>query len=191
MRFRVLAAAGILASLPAIASATAILNIEEVGADVVATFSGTIDLTGTTVATSAGTPTSASYSSLDMFYVGAVTFGSFYQTGSLSGDMFRTDVDGYQVADSDTGDLIGVRGDWIVLPYDYSGTELSGSGTWTGMTVLAMGLNPGAYIFTLPNDMMTINVVGAGPSAVPLPAAAPLLLGALGFAGAALRKRRT
>ncbi len=74
----------------------------------------------------------------------------------------------------------------IVLPGDYiSGQLLSGSFLTPVPSLTLLGATPGSYSFALPNDSIQLTVEA---SAVPLPAAAPLL--AAGLGGLALLSRR-
>ena len=57
--------------------------------------------------------------------------------------------------------------------------------TFLGSTFASLGLTDGPNVATLPNDTITFNV-----ASVPLPAAFPFLLAALGGLGFAARRRK-
>jgi hypothetical protein len=180
--FSAIAMAAIMPFSPA--QAAVIVNVQEVGADVVVNFSGTIDPTGLgTGAYSGGSnkfvvPKDGMVVSVYVegwFYSYAPTFaphgpGEATYTTTQSGDSFAVSKYG------------------VIVPYLYqTNTALSGSMTFLGTTLFLLGYTPGVYVTTLPNDTITTNVIA---SAVPLPAAAPLLLGALALTGFAARRRK-
>ncbi|NRA30504.1 MAG: hypothetical protein HRU11_09590, partial [Parvularculaceae bacterium] len=69
----------------------------------------------------------------------------------------------------------------------YAGEAISGSFTMFGESFLSLGIIAGVYIYTLPNDTVTLTV-GAAP--VPVPAAAFLMAPALAAFAAKRRRQR-
>jgi hypothetical protein len=159
------------------AYASFIVTFSEVGSDVVATGAGSLNLTGLSgpsggFAGAGIEPISASFiigptaAITTDFYDGVVAPSSF---GSGSG----------AAADSGSGDTVGFiagLGDALAVPSGYSsGTELAATSTYAGETFASLGLTPGVYTFTLPEDTITL-IIGA---AVPLPATFVLLASAV------------
>jgi hypothetical protein len=164
-----------------------VVTIEQVGANVIATGSGAIDLSGLSIQFSASTnsvgvipsvpqiitaqPGTSSYDAYG-FATGPTTFGS----------------GGYTPASSGSGDLVGVDGSYILVPVGYvSFASLSDGATFDNATFLTLGITPGTYTWTWGSGVdqnFTIDAIET--VATPLPAALPLFatgLGALGLLG--------
>ncbi|MEO0485306.1 MAG: VPLPA-CTERM sorting domain-containing protein [Pseudomonadota bacterium] len=97
---------------------------------------------------------------------------------------------------SSTGDRVGLRilnGNPIVaLPENYvSGAAISGSSTFTNRNTTFLGITPGTYLYDLPNDTITLQILDtAQPAAVPLPAGVWLFGTALAGLGFVHRRAR-
>jgi hypothetical protein len=170
------------------ARAALIVNIEQVGLDIVATYSGTLNYGG--AATSAYIFTSSSVS----FNPSAGSFGilpSATNTRYTYASSFTTPfgTGGSATPTSYAGDafVVGSNILWTSQGFANPGS-FSGSMTFAGETYASMGLVPGSTsVATLPNDTITFAV-----AAVPLPAALPMLglgLGAMGLIGARRRRK--
>ena len=101
-------------------------------------------------------------------------------------------LDSPSYATSYLGDITGILGTEVYLPFGYStGQQLSGSAIFAATSISGFG-TPGTYVTTFSNggtsDTFTINVVGATPVPEPSTAIAMGLLGVVGFAGN--RRRR-
>ena len=101
--------------------------------------------------------------------------GDVFRTTSQSGGAFA---------------IIGAAGPFqpnaIGVPTGYvSGTPLSSTMTFANQTVAGMGFDQGRYVYTLPNDRLTVDI-----GVVPEPATWAMMLVGFGAAGAALRRRR-
>jgi hypothetical protein len=180
---------GGLIALASPARAALTINIQQFGSDVVATASGSLDLSGLGLVTSSGS------TSIDLLYptAGTIAVGTpgsstvytgFSTVGSLGSG-------GFTVANSHTGTLTEAdKADgYIFLPHNYSsGTQLNGTATWSNTTFSALGLTPGAsLVYSWSGDSITVNAV----TSVPEPATAILpMLGTL-FLLAIWRQRRS
>ena len=131
------------------AQAGYIVTLQQLGPDVVATGTGTIDYTDLTplgAATQNGPfirPAAAvivtgttGTASVDVYtgFSGPMDFGGGFSTQANSG----------------SGDRVGIGGftNLIVVPTGYlSGTLLTSSSTWSGATFSSLGVTPGTYIW--------------------------------------------
>ena len=151
-------------SLAGTADAGFVIDVSQVGSNVVATGSGSLDLTGLSFLFS-GVDSSGVNPSSAVIVVGpsVVTSVDVYSgaTGPISfgGGSFTH-------ASSGSGDLVGIEGIFgdIVVPEGYSsGTSLSGSATFDNTTIAGLGLTPGIYTYTWgsggPDASFTVNVV--------------------------------
>lgn len=129
------------------AQAAYVVTLEQEGANVVATGSGTLDLTGLSfnasgccgageISPNIGFVMTGEISSVDLYIgpAGPASFGS----GGLMGA-------------NSTGDIIGIEGSasalWVPLGY-ISGSVLSDSATYYNSTLDSLGVTPGPYVWT-------------------------------------------
>lgn len=166
-------------SLASAASSAVVAFGEDVGSDVVFTYSGSIDTTGLTL----GSGSSQSFgwvgtqSGTDRFYA---MNGYVRWTGAVTVETFGVALNTSGVA---TGDSFGYEQNIVWLDPNYvSGSAINGTLTFANTTLATMGFSVGqSFVATLPNDTITVNI---GPvPAVPLPAGLPLLLVGLGAFG--------
>ena len=100
---------------------------------------------------------------------------------------FGSGVGGTVPASAYSGNLFGFDYGSLVVPSGYtSGSPLSGTATFGNKTFADIGITPGTYTWTVPNDSITLNINNA--SAVPEPSTYALLCISLGVVGYA-RKR--
>ncbi len=154
--------------------AAVIINIVESGGDVVATATGTINTAGLT-------PTAlGSTIAYEGIFRGSLGFAAL--DGSIFVGQGGGSVDEYVietthafstgplwVSQASTGNHVGIisrsdMGDSITLPSGYSSDEpISGTSTWPGATLAAMGAIPGTYVFSWSGDSLTLNIGGPAP----------------------------
>ena len=172
--------------IPAAARAAVTIDIIEVGPDLLATTSGSLDLTGLTFDFPVGnTP-------------GIASFDAFVATGGPGTNVEYEGFTGpstwgsgnFAPASSSSGTYFSVDGSLLALdvPTGYvSGSPISSTATWLGQSFASLGLIPGTYVYATPNDTITVNV-GLRVAAVPEPATWAMML--VGFFGMALAIRR-
>src|SRR5262249_6449704 len=143
--------------------AAIIINVQQVGSDVVATGSGSIDLTGLTFSFAAFEfgrvvplnaliiegPVSTTSISVYTGATGPVSFGAGTETFASSG----------------SGDIFAMQGNGgeLAVPSGYtSGTSLSATDTYSGRTIANLGLIPGTYNYTWgtggPTHTLTVQI---------------------------------
>ena len=174
------------------ARAAFIVDFAQVGSNVVATGSGSFDLTGlTNYNYSAWTNTGT----LSLGSGGYVTIGSgsdYSWHGFTGPASFGTAEPADGAASSNTGPMVGISPGFpaIYLPTTYaSGASLSDSSTWNGTTLASLGLTPGSSVWTWGSganaDSLTFVV-----DPVPEPASIALLATGLAGLGMTIRRRR-
>jgi hypothetical protein len=174
-----------------------VVTLSEQNGNVVATGSGTIDLTDLTF---------LAYSEAIAGIIpneGVIQTGPPQQTGSAN----YTEVTGPSsfgsgveqlVASSGSGDMVTINPfgpGTIGVPYGYvSGSALSDTSTFDNQTFASLEVTPGTYVWTWGTgadaDSFTLDIV-APATAAPEPASLTLLgLGVAGLAGYGWRRRR-
>jgi hypothetical protein len=169
------------------AKASVIMTIEQVGNNVVASGSGTINLTGLTD-TGSFDVTAGIAPSQGVVLLGGGTSYDFWTGGGLSGpSSFGSG--GVTLASSESGDYLAVGGAFqlYILSGYTSGTPISGTATFDLTTLASLGITPGVYSWTWGTgqnaDSLTL-FAGVQPSAVPEPTSVGLM--SVGLAGGAL-----
>lgn len=183
---RRLAAALTLALVTSAANAAVVVNINEVGNTVVANATGSLDLTDAVfvknvTVIAAVNPNLAVLSMANGPINGyAITGPASFGTKSLT----QGTGNGMPFYIFGTGNLLGVAQGYS------SGSPLFGNTRWDNASFVSLGITPGSYVYSLPNDTVTLNFGAVAAAEVPLPAGLPLLgLGLAALAG--LRRRRT
>lgn len=171
------------AAVPA-AQASYVITIAQDGADVVATGTGSLDLTGMTSLGGVNWESFVQPSSARIV-VGATTSENYYGAFSSSASAFGTG--GFTDATSGSGTTVIISGGLYVAASYVSGTEMSATSTWANTTLSALGLADGTYTWTLPSDD-TLTVVIGETTPVPEPASIALL--GIPAAFTVLRRRR-
>lgn len=137
-------------------SAITIEAIESEG-NVIFTYSGSLNLVGLThysdVSDSDLGWINPQYPFVAFLRAGSIDIwqGSFnapdYGTGSESS------------ADILSGDMFAVENNYIGVTNGYAGELISGSMTFVAQTFTSLGINPGVYTWTLPNDTVTLTIL--------------------------------
>jgi hypothetical protein len=187
MKHAILCAAALAgAAIPAAANAAVTVNITQSGADVVATATGTLDLTGLT---SQGSFFLSEFIRPDVGYVGLGADGS---VSGYSGFTGPTNFGPADITDSSSrsGTSFALNSSsfgspYVFVPIGYvSGSAISGTATWLGTTIGALGANPGTYVYTSAHDTVTI-IIGS----VPEPSTWAMMLIGFGAIGFAMRRK--
>ena len=171
-----------------------IVDVSQVGANVVATGSGSIDLS---VLTQVGTGGSQPlvWAQEGWVFVRALTSDKVY-TGLTGPSSFGTGALTFP-SGGGTGDGFGIEASFssfgaptLYLPETYlSGSVISGSATYDNTTIAALGLAPGTYTYTATGvgNTFTVNI-----GSVPEPSSLTTASTAVGLIGglAVYRRRR-
>ncbi len=159
-----------------------VIDITQVGSDVVISGSGALDKTGLTYDFSTFQPAEV-VPSLNIVLIGPDSghvdgFSGFTGPSSLG-------TGGTSVPSSGSGDTFGIDDTTLDLPFGYtSGSPIVSTSTFTNKTIAELGFTPGAYVFSWnssapgnapADDSITIQV------GVPEPSTWAMML--LGFAG--------
>lgn len=175
----------LLMCLPIALPAAVIVNLQEVGSDLVLSASGTLDTSGLTL----GGNTSYNpylYPQSGALVTGAGGAASYFTGSTLTGGSFGSG--GYTPASSGLGDLIYVSTAYIGVSSSYvSGAALSASNTYTGASIASLGLVEGSYTWTWSSDSITLII---GSSMIPEPSSYALLFGAATLGFCTLRRSR-
>jgi PEP-CTERM motif len=190
MRMRVgYPAAAVVLALGAFAAPSAqagyVLTLEEVGSNVVATGSGSIDLSGLNFALSGQHVFPQMSPGLSEIFTGATNLPEVDVYGGTSGP--SSFGNGSQtVASSGSGDMVGISegSTALAVPSGYvSGSPLSDTSTYANRTFAGLGVTPGVYEWTWgagADQNFTLHIE-VGARAVPEPSTWAMML--IGFAG--------
>ena len=160
-----------------------VVTLSEIGSDVVASGSGTLNLTALTFNGSG--PGGSVFIDPDSNII-VVGPGPVAGMASVYGGVFSGPSSfgpgGPTAVSSGSGDLFAYGDQEVLVPVGYvSGSPLSGTSTWVGTSFSDLGVTPGTYIWTWGTgataDSFTLQI--GQPSAVPEPGT----LGALALAG--------
>lgn len=191
MRTRIVLATLALGMAPP-ASAALMISVQESGANVVANIGGSLNVDGLTATGSQyNVGLIAIFPSINVVFSG----GDYTIYSGLIGPAgFGTGAN-ILSASSFAGDAVGIIYDFqgsFLAPLDYiSGAPLSATMTFANQTLSSIGLTIGTYVYTLPNDTLTLYIGTQVPgSTVPEPASWAMLIAGFGLVGAAMRRRK-
>ncbi len=173
------------------ANASMLVNIQNAGANVSVTASGSLDLTGASLIESIPYNTGiisggsnwyvalGNSPGMDWYALTTVDlpFGTdpaFYTSAATTGDAFSI------WGQSGIMSLVGVSTGYT------SGSAISSSMTMSGQSIAGMGLTNGTYKFGVPEDTITLVIGGA----VPEPSTWAMMIVGLGGLGAMMRRQR-
>jgi hypothetical protein len=185
------AAASVLVSVATIDNAHAefIVNIDQVGSNVVVTGSGTLDINGLAYNETITTAFSSVDAQFGQLSIGPTGDSSsvYVYLGITGPSNFGTG--GLYTPSSGSGDYVGMQesSESLAVPAGYiSGSSLFDTMTFDDTTLAALGLTPGTYTYFLNGeDTFQINI-----GTTPLPATLPLFAGGLSFVGFLAKRRK-
>lgn len=171
-----------------LANAGVVIDITDSGGNVNVTATGSLDLTGATFDHEQPYSTGIIPGGDNWYIALGTTPGmDWYQLTSVSLP-FGSDTS-FFASSSTSGDAFSIWGEagimpLVGLPTGYtSGTLISADMVFFGESIAGMSLMPGTYVFTIPNDTITLEI---GGSSVPEPSTCAMMLNglaALVFAG--------
>ncbi|MFN7340061.1 MAG: PEP-CTERM sorting domain-containing protein [Opitutia bacterium] len=195
MSSQVLAVALALAALATSAQAAVTVTFQQVGANVVATASGSIgSYAGLTLTSNQSISGNGQFVASRGPFLGMGPITVNWAADTISGvgltrpANLGTTSSSFIKANTFTGSFNFWASNTIDLPRGYVfGTEFDQVSTWNDKTFTSLGLVEGTYTWSWAGDSLSI-VVGGTP--VPEPSTYGLILGGLALAGAAIRRRR-
>jgi hypothetical protein len=148
------------------AQAGYIVTLQQVGADVVATGTGAIDLTGLSFLQS-GLTSPFLIPQQATIITGAAAIGEGFSSPTITGPPSFGPSSLLSLPTSSSGDIVGFSGpQLVVVPQGYaSNTSLSDSSTYSGQTFTSLGVTAGTYIWTWGtgvNQNFTLVIPAAG-----------------------------
>ena len=166
------------------ANAAVVVTVLESDGNVIFSMEGSLDLSGLTLGSELQVDTGGLVSPEDGFfgwtqsdlstgtwdvYIGDIDYPEVFGTGGATET---------GVSSGDNFGLSPIEGFALRLPANYvSGDPLSGGMIFEDATLESLGMEPGMYVWTLPADTVTLDVV------IPVPAAVWLFGSALGMLG--------
>jgi hypothetical protein len=160
-------AASCLLAMPAHAVYT--MTLTESGGNVVASGSGTLNLTGLT--SDGSTPAFPSIAPVSGYFAFGSAPGSVDRyTGITGPTAYGTGI--FAAVVGGTGGLVGMTQlpTRLYVPQGYtSSSSLANTATWTGTTFSSLGLTPGTYTWTWGSDSMVLQIGAPAPTVSNVP----------------------
>lgn len=161
--------------------ATVNITVSEIGSDVVAEATGTLDLTGASVTTPGSNVGGGMIPNLAYLVLGPGSF-PFGKTTATSGAPPTFGSGGFTGPSSHVGDSIGFYGSEIRFDAAFTGGSISATTTWSSTDFATLGLSKTSFTLTLPNDSINVSVI-------PEPESVALFLGLAAILGIISRKK--
>jgi hypothetical protein len=170
-----------------VARAAFVLKIEEVGPDVVATGSGSIDLTDLNLDESGSIIPHLASGKAIVFIGGGDTFVGY---GGATGPGNIGDKGAFPISFG-SGDFVGIGGAFgeVAVPPGYNSNDaLSSSGIWFNQSFASIGINTGTYVWTWGagdhSDSFTVEIAVPEPSTWAMTVVGFAGLGIMGYRAA-------
>lgn len=190
MKFALFAATAGLALVAPAAHAAVTINITQVGGNVVAQTSGSLNTTGLVFAQQGTISSSGMIRGSAFFFTGTIgTVVNAYN--GLTGPQFGSTLMSGTGLSSGDGFGFHLGNGRVFLPTNYvSGAALSAMTTYEFKTLSNLGLTLGSYVYAIGSDSITLNI---GQAVAPVPEASTWAMMVLGFGvlGAGMRRRST
>jgi hypothetical protein len=181
-----------------------IITVSQVGANVEANGTGSINLAALTLFVGIPQTSGALVNPTNpTVAVGPATqtVGDLYEVNNLSGPTNFGTGSGNELATTGSGDEVALNdsiGPVIFVPHLYvSGTTLTSQSIWDNTTISALGMTPGTYTWTWGSvaagtaDSLELDILAPSTSTVPEPSTVTLLgIGAACSLGYGWRRRR-
>lgn len=169
-----------------LSQAALVINVNDVGGQVVISATGSINIAAVAVAPTGTNANFSPYNNRNAFYAGDGSNVDYYKVGFAN---FTLGALSQVIPISSSGPImVGVELDYLVVPAGYvSGSDLSGSTNTYSGSIASLGMTVGSQTRTFSNgsfsDSVTVNV-----GVVPEPGA--WLMGMVGLGIFGLRRRR-
>lgn len=174
-----------LGSIGTSAHSAVVIDVQQVGSDVIATTSGSLNLDGlVSFGDNFGVPRFRSDSAIFYTSFGPADVYGLVAGPSNFGAGFIT------ILGDGSGSTFGIAPNVVSVPEGYiSHGSLFATTTFKSLTFANLGLNLGTYVFKTPSDTITVNI-GSTIAAVPEPATWIMMMLGMGGIGFTMRRKK-